>query len=244
MIGYGLTDVETEGYSCTDSRINPDGIVCKYYDYDNVDVYLAFVKEQIAKDEGIPILERKRVGFLDRWIIKTQVETGKADRSDFEPGSAVVWRGEYGMPNVLCVRPLLCRDWYRYADTLDWTEETEFSPGGGMQGNWVKLLKDGIWPFSGLYMDTQTGERLPLDWSMEWARFTHYPTEWGASDEGTRTLIRMKIAEKLGMTLEEAEIRIAPHVPEEIQTLCEWGQAFTDPAVVFQLRPMMYVYWG
>lgn len=42
----------------------------------------------------------------------------------------------------------------------------------------------------------------------------------------------------------QANRYIAPIVPGEIRALAEFGDLFTSPDVLLQLRPLLYCYWS
>lgn len=245
MIGYGLVDIKVDGYTCIDPRINMQGIITNWEDpFESAQSYFDYLQSIEAAEKHKPARERKFLAHLDMSILRTASKVSEERLRLYDPKSAVVWKPEYGMASVLCIRPVASLDWLRYDEMIDWCEETEFSPGGKSQRNWMKFLQGGIFPFNGRYMDSRDGSSLPMDAALEYVRMTHYADQWGVTDSELRDQARDLLVKRLPFdSLEECEAHFAPYVPQEIRSLCEWGNAFTDPNVVFQLRPMMYVYW-
>jgi hypothetical protein len=137
----------------------------------------------------------------------------------------------------LVVRPAGYTRWHRYGDPID-TEE-EYALYGDM-ANRAVALAGGIFPFSGLWMDTRTGERLEEPHASIWQRVARQP-------EGTKD--RDRVLDLMAKALNfqdraEAARSMAPFVPPEIRRLCEWAQLFTSPKVCHQLRPLLYVHWS
>jgi hypothetical protein len=159
----------------------------------------------------------------------------------------VIYRSEYGLPNVLLLKPLSMRDWYRAVDAIDYIEETYLRPGNAEpQMNHVEVLEHGIYPFSAAYMDKRTGERLPHE-IMWWIRAQSSTREAAAA--GEEPPLTSEHLDHLARALKfenaaEANENVRPVVPEEIRDLAEFGELFTSPDVVLQLRPLLYVYWS
>ncbi len=223
MCGYALTDVVED-----DPRINWESRVFKY-DMEGeaaLESYLRFVqgKEGVSLD-GMMVRERRKNG-------KKLPEVQQA----FEWGT-----GDGGLESVLCIRPVMSEDWYRHDDTIDWLEETY---GGRNQEDRVELLPHGIFPYSGTYMDSRVGDRLPGD-VMDWIRI------WTNLDDAGKTELVSKgehvldeMCERFGMTHQQAERYVVPFVPDDIRWLAEWAEVFTGPDVWRQLRPVVYAWWA
>lgn len=216
MLGYGLTDVlfDKDKYRIVDPRINPGSRLLDYgADAPTLDEYLAFNSDDsIAR----PI---------------TQLAVGSQPESPFE---CVVHDGEYGLGNVLCIRPVGTRawGWYRYDDTMDWMEESTVHD----QQNRVQVFDQGIYPFTN-FMNTETGEKLGHE-AMVWVRARN-------NENADLSEVLDYLAELAGFAShEEAQRLVVPAVPEEVRALAQFGQLFTDDRVWMQLRPMLYVYWG
>ena len=44
--------------------------------------------------------------------------------------------------------------------------------------------------------------------------------------------------------VEDCEKNLRPRVPAIVQVMCEYCELFSDPKVIRELVPMLYVYWG
>jgi hypothetical protein len=156
----------------------------------------------------------------------------------------VVYEHEYGLPEVLVIRPATKDDWSRFDDTIDYMEET-YPWSRGSQQNRVQVYEHGPFPFNGSYMDKRTGKLVP-EKVMYWIR-ARSNVQQAPGDT---------IAERLGMlnalaqeftpfeTHAEADENIVPQVPDEIRDLAEFGQLFTHAGTWRQLRPLLYTYWA
>lgn len=239
VMGYGLTDVTSKDYRITDSRINTDSILLdrsedvpapQPYDEWLAERYPAFDAESTK-----PLFEN-----LDAAMERQLLEKSGAE----DALRVVTWEGEYGLPNVLVVRPAGEADWHRHDDPIDYQEEA-------IRGNFtdyrVERTVGNIHPYEGIYMDARTGEQIigkQADLVRAWRRLINAPLKEGVS-EAERTAVLDKMAPRLGLDVKdhaEAERFIVPLVPDTIRRVCEWGELFTSPDVWRQLRPLVYTY--
>lgn len=229
VLGYGLTDVVCESYRISDPRINPES---KFVNDDlwdlEVEDYRDWLKE---KSEG----GRDDLGNMDYWIMKERLEDSRGRK--YSMSDSFVHQAEYGLDNVILLSPVTHTDWRRFDDSIDYVEETYMRERGETQIDRVNVLPHGIYPYSSIYMDCRTGERLKDPHETLWRRrFFH---------EGITDSDRDGIAKVLGFeNFEEANKVIAPIVPREIRDLAEYGELFLDPMGWTQLRPLHYVYWA
>lgn len=233
MVGYGLADVAVADGKITDPRVNACSPLLTY-DYEaTTDAFLAWLDGRGDDDSRVEASTLRSL-TVDR-----------ADARRIDPLSAVVSNLEYGLPNVLCVRPMWMPDWHRSDDTIDWIEETYLGPDRQEPINpRVDVLPHGIYPYSGSYMDARTGQRLDHS-VMNWIR----AVSSGRADTELLDMLAMTIrprggGEALFTGRADAQQHVAPSIPETIALLAEWGRLFTDPSVVLQLRPMRYVWWA
>lgn len=223
VIGYGLDDVATENGAISDPRINPDSPLLTGID-DGGDDYWTFLgKAAEAGDETArnDLLMMKM--FTDqeadtRWLVTHQAE--------------------YGLPNVLVVRPVGFPNWRRHDDPIDYQEEVlrDDHPDPRV----VRPL-GGLYPFDGLHMDVRTGERIGGTMVNTWRRAASSTSK----NEENRLAVLDLLARGLGYAdHDEAERFVAPFVPHEVRHVCAWGKLFTSKEVCFQLRPLIYAYWA
>jgi hypothetical protein len=128
MLGYGLTNVQTEGYYLNDPRFNPEGIMSRdIRDYQD--------EEKFSAQKYIDWLQRKYDALEeehgDREIdaVSRKIDYGwEIDavnrhingRNHWDVHSSFVHEIEYGIPNVFCIVPPMSYDqWYRYDDMLE-----------------------------------------------------------------------------------------------------------------------------
>jgi hypothetical protein len=225
VIGYGLTDVASEEGRIADPRINNDSPWM--YGQDPEQAYDDWLRDRLTGDETADIEILLELAML---------EEGREGADDAL--HACAWgRETYRRDGVLLVRPAGYTNWHRYGDVID-TEE-EYALHGDMASR-VVTLAGGIFPFSGLWMDARTGERLKEPHASVWQRVARQP-------EGTKD--RDRALDLMAKTLNfqdrnEAARLMVPFVPEEIRRLCEWAELFTSPEVCLQLRPLLYTYWS
>jgi hypothetical protein len=222
-LGYGLTDVATEGGRITDPRINSDSCL---------------LDETKASPGGY-------AGFLERMAsegnedarMEIELVAMTAKEKEVSPSSLCVRAIEGGLPNVLLVRPVGFPHWYRYDDPIDFQEEVMRD---GHPDPRVVEIDGGIYPWVGTYMDVRTGERVDSTAVSIWRQIAH----GDMADEEKGTALD-RIAQVLGYADHaEAQRFVAPVVPPDVRYVCDWGGLFTGPDVWRQLRPLLYVYWA
>lgn len=266
VLGWALTDVVTvkDGgcHALADPRINADSRLLSYEDEFTAVEYARFLAARDAardkRAEGEPVsLADRRQGWLkeatlDRWALFEALSpttdpkvAGKRDRSSLSPNDAVYRHGEYGDPSVLVIRPLTLTDWHRRDDSLDYAAESMSARAGE---NYATVLPHAPYPFSGLFMDSAVGLRLP-DEVMPWVRLQSRLRDEPDLDEATRSQIvqAMEVIATKFLGFEDGQAamdRIAPCVPGEVRALAEFGQVFTSGDVWRQLRPVLYTYWS
>lgn len=224
-IGYGLTDVANKDYEITDSRINPDSFLLRGK-VPPIEDYIAFTESGLG--EGEDAFEVR----LETHMLREC--TGR----DASSQGLCTWNTEYGLPEVLLLRPFGFSRWHRHDDPIDYEEamlrETSMEPR-------VERTVGGIYPWNGLHMDVRTGERIQGNLVNAWRRVVNAECKDGEDD----LPLLNRLAQAMGFKDHaEAEQCIAPLVPSEIRRLCEWGNLFTSPDVWRQLRPLLYTYWA
>lgn len=228
FLGYGLSDVVAENLRIVDERINRDS---RLLDFDwgwGAEALLEYNRYVKARNEEARARDDLgALNFLDGWFLKDELKKPRRRRRSLD--QCVAYSPEYGLPNVLCFQPVSCRDWRRYDDIIDWMVESYLQADA--QTNRVDVFRHGIYPWSGSYMDARTGEPLPSE-VMYWVR----TREAGESQEILRTL-----AEGANF---DPEADVQPSIPEPIRDLLTFAEVFSEPEVMFQLRPMLYTYWS
>lgn len=232
VIGYGLTNVKHDGYKLDDPRINADSPFFLRDGTLTLAGYINFLEGKTGDDGR----HNRDYGMEYYWL---KNDDNRQRRGHRDPEGCVHWQPEYGLPNVLLLRPVANDDWSRYDDTIDWIEETYLRSEKHAQQPWARKFQHGIYPYSGSYMDSRDGRRLD-DTVMVWIRLRSDGKPGAERDEALDGL-----AEILGFKdHKQANRYIAPIVPGEIRALAEYGELFTDDKVLLQLRPLIYCYWS
>lgn len=227
LMGYGLTDVKSEKYSIKDPRVNPQGIIADHEGVFAAADYMTFLKKQVMRKD------------IDTWnaAFEHGVLKSLKTKKDADVRRSFVYDGEYGLDNVLVVVPFSqFPEWFRYNDTIDYTEE---SHRGRVQRDYQCInhfteIPGGFHPWDNLYWDKRTFKKV------SWSLMEHKHNEKFFAEEELDKLVQMHEFSSWSEFKENA----VPIVPECVRLLCEWGQAFTDPNVWTQLKPMIYVYWS
>lgn len=259
VLGYGLTDatkkIEAEDLPIDEAQeidpINWESPLLKYDEEAmSLDNYLAWLEVNTDEYNIELVMLRKQLEQYDHFKANTNYTrlSVKDPRWKHEPVNAIS-RGDAdgGLSNVLCITPVWQLDsWHRWDDAIDWVEESYFpKPGHKEQTSYVKVVEDGIFPYSSLWMHAQTGESLPGDNVRNWVRMKNYYNKYPEKFDGEATKLELDIyASHAGfIDHEDALANCVPYVPEEIRNLAEFGELFTTDDAWMNLRPMLYVYW-
>jgi hypothetical protein len=238
VMGWGLDDVEHDGaHSLIDPRINADSPLINHDSKVTTEDYRAFLAKRGSS------IERSYLD-PDTW--------GKAEKTALpSPDDCVIWESEYGEPNVLCIIPVwMYSDWRRRDNSIDYELATHVWNTNPINKVWT--LDYGLFPYSASYMDKRVGERIKSD-IMTWIRLMGGGKngKWRVKkpirkvwDEGGKQT--MDECAALGGFADHADAveNCRPYVPDEIKNLCEFGNLFTVPGIVNELRPMIYQYWA
>lgn len=226
--GYGFTDMQPN----VDPRVNWK---CGLLNWDHHglsgDDYFHWLGDQRR------ILET-RVFSMDYLMLRTEAKLRSATLLD-----CLAWDTEYGLKNVMALRPLAYPDWGREDDTIDYVTEIHLS--GGQRAR-VEEIPTGIFPFDGRYMDARTGEQLPHE--VIW--FVRLKNELGieymraVTDGQVSALDEAAKAHTPFDSAVEAAGHIVPLVPEEIRDICEFSGLLTEPNGWKDMRPLLYTWWG
>ena len=220
FLGYGFNDLKYEGTELIDPRINLDN-------YRQIlDDSAAFTNEKYAA-----------------WLAKHSV-AGKGwdlDRCHLRDGSdecnslsdCIAYDPGYGLPNVFVIRPLAEQHWSRRDDIIDYAEETYLISNNAPR---AEVLRGGIYPFIGSYMDKRIGKKLNNK-IMLWVRAKNDPREG-------RSELDM-LAQDVGFKDHaEAKTNVTPTVPPEVRNIAAFTKLFDADDVWQQLRPILYTYWS
>lgn len=117
----------------------------------------------------------------------------------------------------------------RYDDDIDYCECID-------QADSVKIIPHGIYPYSGTYIDSRTGQRLTItDLDVGY---------WRVNEITSQNFEGCKDKSWNFKTYKEFKKYTTPMIPPEIELFCECFDFFVDPLTVYQLKPMIYTYWS
>lgn len=236
ILGYGFDDVRSEGSRIVDDRFNPDGFARIWDDEDrgsrwNLEGYIEF-------------LTRKRLA-LKGSECGVSMHAISMECYDLENGSEKFWledaicfRPEFGLPNVFCVTPLSeSKSWQRYNDPIDIAiEEYRLEQNPTFEINHCEFLKNGFYPWCYSFRDRRDGRQLNK--GCEFRRASSLPRERACG-------LLEELSREMGFeSLEECEANFAPCVPDTVASICEYCEIFSDPNLVWSLKPMIYSYWS
>lgn len=226
VLGWGLTDLD-KGYQA-DPRVN-------------------WASPLLGHDDKMPgaseywhWLEAWREAAGDKFSFSLDWALLRHDekRREKDLYGCVVYEHEYGLPEVLVIRPVTKDDWSRFDDDIDYMTET-YPWSADSQKNRVQVFDHPPFPFNGFYMDKRDGRKLPD------AVFPWWQLQNGTRDREFREQAADLFAREMGFAGHaEAAENVVPQVPEEIRDLAEFGQLFTHAGTWRQLRPLLYTYWA
>jgi hypothetical protein len=174
---------------------------------------------------------------FDRWdlrLLKRQIEQGEMKKLY----SSVIYDMEFGSAEVmLFIPPSSTKTWTRYDDMIDYYDPANQSEDGGIAESVIKIDRP-LWPWEG-YVNIKTfpPERLTgLQYQM-------YNT---IRNLGFEQLTKPdEVLQTVGVdTKEELDEFIVPIIPPELVELLKYLKIFKNEDDIYQLRPMIYGYWG
>lgn len=226
MMGYGLVDVALDDREkIIDPRINTSSILLDW-DREHEATVREFVRSTLDDESS-----------LDRVLSGWHYSHLNPDATT--PFDCVQHLSDTDIPQTLMLRPVDDSDWYRSNNLLDAIEEGHVH---GRMYDRVETLRGGIYPYGNRYVDLETFEPVKWDHIGDWVRAINTPepdqrkVESAASDA----------ARYLGLDhLDAAGLlaRIVPCPPESVIELAAFGELFTKPEYVYQLRPMLATWW-
>ena len=231
FLGYGLTDVKTEGYEITDDRLNKESWVFTYEEDPTLDDYFQWLDTRPYQ----VTLDTLSKNMLDEMELKHR-----------RPRDAFAWEPEFGLPNVLAIQPVTAAKWSRHDDTIDYTEEVWLRDRDCEPR--VEVVAGGLWPHLG-YMDKRTGKLLDDRSIIPWVRFRNRKRgggKYGPEEDTERVAhVEDELARMAGLAdNQDALENVIPMVPQEIRDIIQFSKVFTSEDIWTQLRPILYVYWA
>lgn len=191
------------------------------------------VDPRVNPDSPLLTGQARLADFLEHLSGVDALTHAGPELAEDEPVRAVVHDPVGGIPGVLMIRPAWLPSWHRVGDDLDRAGEL------GAPGARLEFLPSAMWPYSAQFMDAATGNEL----GEEVLAFVR-AIQSGVPDLDDAAKDALARATTGFATFAEAERRVVAAVPSAVRALVEWGELFTEPAVVNQLRPALYTWWS
>jgi hypothetical protein len=238
ILGYALTDVQadTDKWEITDPRFNKDGYLFDPEEVKfSVDGFKAYLTRKIlASKEDDENDERFDLKLILRGLEKNPDDMfSRPIRGLYD---CINYDMEFGDPKVLVVVPPSCtKEWSRYDDAIDYYDPVNQSADGGIEPSVIHLDRP-LWPWDTL-ISTKTMPPKPLNHFQSQAYYL-WKNGHIVTDEDL-------YAEKIGFeTIEEMKRYVMPIIPLEVVELLKYLKIFNDEKTIYELRPVIYGYWG
>jgi len=229
-IGYGLTNViaDKENWDLrTDPRFNPEGYLFKEENF-NLEGFSKYIDKRIEE-----LVEGDERPF-DLQLLKNQIEDGGVE----ELYRAVIYDMEFGSSNViLFIPPSSVKSWTRYDDMIDYYDPGNRSEDGGIIESVIKIDRP-LWPWES-WINIKTFPPVQLT-GMQNQLFN------AVRNLGYENLTKPEQAlDEIGVdSVKELKTCIVPLIPNELIEMIKYLKIFVDDKCIYQLRPMIYGYWG
>ncbi len=230
VLGYGLTDViaDTENWDLrNDSRFDPVSYLFEgEYKFD----LAGFIQHlEIRISEMVK-------GDHDIFSLKNLIHQLK-EKTRLNFHESVVYDMEFGESEVMVFVPPGHEKWQRYDDIIDYYDPVNLEEDGGIS-NSVIMVNRPPWPYES-YINTKT---------MPPIRLTGFQQELYVSMRNLgieKYIDPEKSFNELGVDNEEEFNKfIVPIIPIELVELIKYLKIFKNENDIYQLRPMIYGYWG
>jgi hypothetical protein len=171
-------------------------------------------------------------------LLKRDLEGARSEgRKYWDVYTSVVWDSEFGDPNVMLFVPPGYNDWQRYDDIIDYYDPVNSDPKNGITNSLIPIDRP-LYPYES-WINIKEMPPKRLNHMQQQSLYT-----W-------RNIDRKKLTEPeivlrgIGVeTEEELKAYIAPIIPSIVVELIKYLQIFSDERNIYELRPMIYGYWG
>lgn len=239
IIGYGFDDVQTKDYDIVDPRfkssINDHEAIyekCEAFPewiMENVD-QAAYILHAIYK---MPIADIKFDLSLMAQLMRARIKEGRK----YKTHTLFTHQSEFGIPEVMMFVPIDSPGWYRYDDIIDWMEETK---AHNQENRIINLFEEtnscGIYPYT-MMMLNPFRENLTQSKRNRMEPST-YNMATGRWDEG------MPPQAKNEEILKHFREDWIPQIPGAIMAFIAYLDILENPQTLYELKPLLYVYWG
>lgn len=144
--------------------------------------------------------------------------------------------------SLVIIPPMMKDDWYHHDDDIDYAE----SKGTGTT---VQYLEDGVFPWSGSYINSSNGQRVSLDDvnNIRYMEGRLYGTDSLADDERTMETLN-NLAVRSGFTsYADYNNNLSPYVPNSVKFIARYLEVFNsehEAEMLEKLYPMVLTYWA
>ncbi len=233
-IGYALTDII---YDCdnwtveNDGRFDPEGWMMLDWEEKEDRYTLEGFTEHL--DALLPKNDEIDHAVFDLMLLRKQITEGDVK----ELYHYMHYDMEFGDGNVLLFIPPGHNNWTRYDDIIDYYDPANRETDAGITNSVIPIDR-ALWPYES-YVNLKTMPPVMLN-----SRQQHlYNTvKYRGLEKYTEV---DQILRKLGLdTAEEFKTHIAPIIPQGLVELLRYVKMFKDEKFIFELRPIIYGYWG
>ena len=109
----------------------------------------------------------------------------------------------------------------------------------------MKEIKGGIYPYIGVYMNRRT--KKVVKEGMDIIKTIEFMNENAGDTYRDIIFFSMftKEAKTHGFTsFHDMVDNLVPTIPKEIEALCEYTNLFVDNETIYDMKPILYVYWA
>lgn len=239
IIGYGFDDVQVDKYNVVDPRFKPC-VNDHEMIYEKSDAFPEWIVENAEQAAYIlhtiykvPIKDAKFDLSIMSQLMKVRIKEGRKYRTN----SLFIHHTEYGIPEVMMFVPIDSPDWYRYDDIIDWIEESEeHNQENRVTNLFEETSSCGIYPYTMMMLNpfrknlTQSKRNR-----MEPSTYNMATGRWNGDMEP------MAKDEKILKHFQEDWV---PQIPGAIMAFIAYLDILKKPETLYELRPLLYVYWG
>jgi len=242
VLGYGLADVKTDpekDWEITDERFNPNGWFGRYMGNDDFDEEEHFSREGFLKyiKEKHNAMHKDDFDRMDYLLLMHELEGRAEGKRHWDIYTSVVWDGEFGDPNIMLFVPPCSDDWQRYDDIIDYYDPVNSDPKDGIINSLIPINRP-LWPYES-WINTKEMPPKRLNHMQQQSLYT-----WRNMDHNKMKDPRI-VLQGIGVeTEEELKAYIAPIIPIQVVELLKYLKIFNDERHIYELRPMIYGYWG
>lgn len=143
---------------------------------------------------------------------------------------------DFATKDVFVLTPVgMFKEWYRFDDPIDYIEDMDLAQNYDLEED-VRIIPDGIHPYSGTYIRSDTLERLSPS-IIAWIRARNDGApRWASMDD---------LAQAAGFESHEEAQRLVIAKPcDDVVVLAQWAQVFKNPEDAYRMQAIYYKCWS